>query len=124
MAVTSPAPANSLGGGGLWAAGCCAIAADDTSVKIVQNMHARIGRLLWPVIVQISGDNRPMPTPRIRLIVCSTASALVLVSSTPHLLAQAPSSSRMASEPDVQGAQRLFSAWLEGQMLERGLPGI
>ena len=24
----------------------------------------------------------------------------------------------------MQGAQRLFSAWLEGQMLERGLPGI
>ena len=28
------------------------------------------------------------------------------------------------SDPDVQGAQRLFSAWLEGQMLDRHLPGI
>jgi len=64
------------------------------------------------------------PTMRMRAIVCGVASALVLVSSIPHLLAQAPSSSRIASEPDVQGAQRLFSAWLEGQMLERGLPGV
>ena len=24
----------------------------------------------------------------------------------------------------MQGARRLFSAWLEGQMLERGLPGV
>src|SRR2546428_1221238 len=65
-----------------------------------------------------------LPPLRIRLIVCSVASALMLVSSTPQLLAQAPSSSRIVSEPDVQGAQRLFSAWLEGQMLERGLPGV
>ena len=93
-------------------------------MKIVQNMHARIGRLLWPVIVQISGDNRAMPTQRIRLIVCSIASALVLASSTPHLLAQPPSSSRVAADADVQGAERLFSAWLDGQMIERGLPGI
>ena len=30
----------------------------------------------------------------------------------------------VAADPDVQGAQRLFSAWLEGQMAYRGLPGI
>jgi CubicO group peptidase (beta-lactamase class C family) len=32
--------------------------------------------------------------------------------------------SRVASDPDVQGAIRLFSAWLEGQIAYRGLPGI
>jgi len=36
--------------------------------------------------------------------------------------AQAPAS--VASNPDVLGAQRLFSAWLEGQILYRELPGI
>jgi CubicO group peptidase (beta-lactamase class C family) len=30
----------------------------------------------------------------------------------------------VARHPDVLGAQRLFAAWLEGQMLNRGLPGI
>jgi CubicO group peptidase (beta-lactamase class C family) len=32
--------------------------------------------------------------------------------------------SRVANDPDVQGAVRLFSAWLEGQIAYRGLPGI
>ena len=35
-----------------------------------------------------------------------------------------PPASRIADDPDVQGAQRLFSAWLEGQIAYRGLPGI
>lgn len=39
------------------------------------------------------------------------------------LLAQS-SSSRIATDPDVLGAERLFSAWMDGQMLERGLPGV
>jgi CubicO group peptidase (beta-lactamase class C family) len=34
------------------------------------------------------------------------------------------SPSGVANDPDVLGAQRLFSAWLEGQMAYRGLPGI
>ena len=39
--------------------------------------------------------------------------------------AAAPSAlSRVASDPDVLGAERLFSAWLEGQIAYRGLPGI
>src|SRR6476661_6377211 len=29
-----------------------------------------------------------------------------------------------ANDPDVVGAERLFSAWLEGQIAYRGLPGI
>ena len=31
---------------------------------------------------------------------------------------------RIANDPDVQAAERLFSAWLDGQLLERGLPGV
>src|SRR5439155_9009327 len=124
IAVTSADPANSLaGGGGVGAAGCCATAADETSVKIVQNRCARIECLLEAVIVQNSGDNRAMPTSTLRVIVCSVASALVLAVSNAPLSAQPPSASRIAAEPDVQGAERLFGGWLEGQLLERGLPG-
>src|SRR5688572_32081479 len=37
--------------------------------------------------------------------------------------AQAPPAD-VAADADVQAAQRLFTAWLEGQMLSRHLPGI
>ncbi|MFN0182119.1 MAG: serine hydrolase domain-containing protein [Gemmatimonadales bacterium] len=41
------------------------------------------------------------------------------------LAAQEPASpGGVAADPDVLGAQRLFSAWLDGQMAYRGLPGI
>jgi D-alanyl-D-alanine carboxypeptidase len=58
------------------------------------------------------------------LIVCSIASALALAGSSPRLVAQSTTSSRIAADADVQGAQRLFSAWLDGQMLDRRLPGV
>jgi D-alanyl-D-alanine carboxypeptidase len=51
--------------------------------------------------------------------------ASVAVTST--LLAQgAPKAAAgsIASDPDVLGAERLFSAWMEGQIAYRGLPGI
>jgi CubicO group peptidase (beta-lactamase class C family) len=38
--------------------------------------------------------------------------------------ARSADSDRIASDPDVLGAARLFTAWLEGQMLDRGLPGV
>ncbi len=44
-----------------------------------------------------------------------------LTSVAPALAAQRPSP---ADDPEVQGAKRLFSAWLEGQIAYRGLPGI
>ena len=65
-----------------------------------------------------------LSTLRMRFIVCGITSMLVLAASSPRLSAQSPSSPRVAADADVQGAQRLFSAWLEGQMLERGLPGV
>jgi D-alanyl-D-alanine carboxypeptidase len=65
-----------------------------------------------------------LPTLRMRVIICSGASALVIAASSAWLSAQPPSPQRIATDPEVQGAQRLFSAWLEDQMLERGLPGV
>ena len=35
-----------------------------------------------------------------------------------------PATSDVATDPDVLGAERLFSAWMEGQIAYRGLPGI
>jgi CubicO group peptidase (beta-lactamase class C family) len=41
------------------------------------------------------------------------------------LYAQSPVPRKdVASDPDVLGAERLFSAWMEGQIAYRGLPGI
>lgn len=51
----------------------------------------------------------------------------VLGAGAPHsnLRAQAPATAaNVARDPDVLGAQRLFSAWLEGQIVTRHLPGI
>jgi len=31
---------------------------------------------------------------------------------------------RVADDPDVLGAERLFSAWMEGQIAYRSLPGV
>ena len=36
----------------------------------------------------------------------------------------AAAQSNVAADPDVLGAERLFSAWMEGQVAYRGLPGI
>lgn len=35
-----------------------------------------------------------------------------------------PPTASIADNPDVQAAERLFNAWLEGQMAYRGLPGV
>ena len=51
--------------------------------------------------------------------------ALALLLTTPALAqpAAAPAAS-VAENPDVQAAERLFGAWLEGQIAYRGLPGV
>ncbi|MGQ0649538.1 MAG: serine hydrolase domain-containing protein [Gemmatimonadaceae bacterium] len=54
-------------------------------------------------------------------------SATLLSSTLPfrQAAAQATSTtSRVVSDPDVLGAERLFTAWIEGQIAYRGLPGI
>ena len=56
-----------------------------------------------------------------------TLSCLVATSAAAQSYAVQPTSaatSNVASDPDVLGAERLFSAWLEGQIAYRGLPGV
>ena len=56
-----------------------------------------------------------------------TGVVLCALTAAPHssLRAQAPAAAaNVARDPDVLGAERLFSAWLEGQILYRHLPGI
>ena len=62
---------------------------------------------------------------RSRVVVVVTVTILVFPLAAAPAWAQAsPSAARIDSEPDVQAAQRLFTAWIEGQILERGLPGL
>jgi D-alanyl-D-alanine carboxypeptidase len=50
--------------------------------------------------------------------------ALALLLATPAFAQTAPPAATIADNPDVQAAERLFSAWLEGQIAFRGLPGV
>lgn len=52
--------------------------------------------------------------------------AIAVAASPLAVGAQAPPSTgaSVATDPDVLGAERLFSAWMEGQIAYRGLPGI
>ena len=56
------------------------------------------------------------------------AAAILLTCGAQPLSAQAvaPSggSANVATAPDVLAAERLFSAWMEGQIAYRGLPGV
>src|SRR5690242_11272524 len=53
-----------------------------------------------------------------RLIAAITLSLILLV---PRAIT---AQTNVATDPDVLGAERLFSAWMEGQIAYRGLPGI
>src|SRR5262249_40475828 len=64
-----------------------------------------------------------------RLLTAAAVAMLIVAPATPRMLpAQSATpratESRIATDPDVLGAERLFSAWLEGQITYRGLPGI
>lgn len=51
--------------------------------------------------------------------------ALALLLAAPAVAQPAaPPAVSVADNPDVKAAERLFSAWLEGQMAYRGLPGV
>jgi D-alanyl-D-alanine carboxypeptidase len=51
--------------------------------------------------------------------------ALALLLATPTLAqTSAPAAATIAGNPDVEAAQRLFSAWLDAQIAYRGLPGV
>ena len=55
--------------------------------------------------------------------VCALA-VLVLATGLSVLHAQPPSSKDPAADPEVLGAERLFSAWADGQLGYHGYPGI
>jgi len=55
------------------------------------------------------------------LSIAVAASALAAQSQAP---AAASRAANVASDPDVLGAERLFAAWMDGQIAYRGLPGI
>lgn len=53
------------------------------------------------------------------------AATVMLTVAVPRLSAQAPAAGTSALVgSDVEGAKRLFSAWLQGQIAYRGLPGV
>lgn len=62
----------------------------------------------------------------VRPVLVAAAAAIVSlpVAPAPLLRAQGAPASPVATHPDVQGAIRLFSAWLDGQITYRGLPGV
>ncbi|MEY4857610.1 MAG: hypothetical protein RLZZ97_2440, partial [Gemmatimonadota bacterium] len=55
-----------------------------------------------------------------------TAFLFTLLAVTPNAQAQgvAPTPGTLAANPDILAAERLFSAWMEGQLAYRGLPGV
>src|SRR6185503_12908305 len=55
------------------------------------------------------------------LAVALASSAVIAQSQAPEPASRA---TNVASDPDVLGAERLFSAWMDGQIAYRGLPGI
>jgi D-alanyl-D-alanine carboxypeptidase len=60
-----------------------------------------------------------------RLVLSAVTLSLLLSGSPSSAQAQtAVAADRLAVDADVQGARRLFSAWLEAQMLNRHLPGV
>ena len=62
-----------------------------------------------------------------RYVIATVVACALSVAATSTLLAQAAPKAvavNIASDPDVLGAERLFSAWMEGQIAYRGLPGI
>ncbi len=61
-------------------------------------------------------------TARFAQLALGVAVVVVVTSSAP--LAAPPAADPIAADPDVQGAIRLFSAWVEGQILNRHLPGV
>ncbi len=52
------------------------------------------------------------------------AIALALLLASPAVAQAPPPAAALAENPDVQAATRLFSAWMNGQIAYRGLPGV
>ena len=58
------------------------------------------------------------------VIAVGLAGALAPGLSSRELSAQMAARQSAANDPEVKGAERLFTAWIEGQIAYRGLPGI
>lgn len=63
---------------------------------------------------------------RIRVVILTAvvATAWSALAAQAQAQAPAPATTTVAANPDVLGAERLFSAWMEGQLAYRGLPGV
>jgi D-alanyl-D-alanine carboxypeptidase len=60
-----------------------------------------------------------------RFACCAVTMALIFVAPPLRAETVAPKApTAIASDPDVLAAERLFSAWMEGQIAYRGLPGV
>ena len=70
--------------------------------------------------------HRLVPSSRALLALGIAVVAFTCAAALPGAFAarEQPSTARAADDPDVLGAERLFSAWMEGQMAYRGLPGV
>lgn len=62
--------------------------------------------------------------PRTRAVALATLLMLGVAAPAREAAAQAVASTPIATHPEVLGAQRLFSAWMDGQLANRGLPGV
>src|SRR5947209_6050184 len=60
----------------------------------------------------------------IRQLLAAAAGSALLAGATLAQSTARPSPAAVANDPDVLGAERLFSAWIDGQIAYRGLPGI
>ena len=67
----------------------------------------------------IARRSRAYATAAIVAFAASVAVTSLLAQAAPEAVA-----TNVANDPDVLGAERLFSAWMEGQIAYRGLPGI
>jgi CubicO group peptidase (beta-lactamase class C family) len=61
-----------------------------------------------------------------RLVHTFAITGWLMMAATPAAVLAQPSATRdrIAADPDVQAAIRLFTAWIDGQLLERNLPGV
>ena len=62
-----------------------------------------------------------------RYVIATVVACALSVAATPTCWRRPRSEGRqratVAGDPDVLGAERLFSAWVEGQIAYRGFPG-
>ena len=86
--------------------------------RLVPPSRSPLTRGLVVIACAIAAAN-PGPSAQARLPVSADAEVAAV-----RQAQGGPEQRRSADDPDVLGAERLFSAWMEGQIAYRGLPGI